>query len=229
MTGSTGSTGWPPSSSRPGFDGAPDDHLYGPAEPGAGGDTRRDAGGGPPGLGAFTDGDEDEEPWQRPRSLRVVGMVLATSLLLGVVGTTIGAVFGAGSPHAGSLTATVQSVGPAEEPPAAADGGAADRAGGPGAGPSGSRNARGATGTEAVTFSVAGEQGDDATLVCAGVLTDDGTVLGTWSKVVPLDPAGQGRQRVTVPIDRAAFDGSPADAVVQCTPEDATSVPAGTD
>ena len=165
----------------------------------------------------FGDDDaEDGEHWRRPRTLRVVGLILAASLLLGAVGTTIGAIFGtaAASP---SLTSSVLSVGPVEVPPTASTRGQHGDPGGP-------------VGRELVNYSVTGD-GTDAGAFCAGTVTDGGTTVGQWSEIVALRGDGATVRRVSVPIDRAAFAGSPGDASVTCQPT-GTGAPAtgtGTD
>ncbi len=163
----------------------------------------------PPGFDDVgADDVSDDEHWRRPRAVRVTGFVVAASLLLATIGTTVGAIFGSGTATPEPLSTTVRSVGPPEAAPAL------ERPG---------STADAAERRELVTFTVAGVRGEDGAAICTVVVTRRGSVLGSTSREMSLTGVGALVQRVIVPIDETAFVGSPDNAAVTCQPTAASS------
>jgi hypothetical protein len=137
------------------------------------------------------DGDE-ESTRRRPRWVRVVGVLIAVALLLATLSTGAGLLFGASS--APPITTAVVSVRPVLAGPIAT-------------GPK-----------EQVNFEVSNSGSSESNISCTVSVTRLGAVLGKG--MVHADrpvPAGSVvTASVQVPIDRAAFAGTPADAMVSC-------------
>jgi hypothetical protein len=172
-----------------------------PAEDGA--PTPWAADGAEPVLGDPLDGPDgpwppevDLSPWaldgwepSRPRSIRVIGLIAAASLLLATIGTTIGVLMG-DSPGSPSLPSRVLSVLPSPSLPAS------------GPGPS-----------ELVRFNVANPGRSALEAACEVAL--DGQ-RGSVVQVVGL-PAGTTEPvSVAVPVASGSFVGSPSDVDVRC-------------
>jgi hypothetical protein len=149
------------------------------------------------GAGSWWGPEEALNPWaldgwepSRPRSIRVIGLIAAASLLLATIGTTIGVLVG-DSPGAPSLPLRVLSVLPSPTT-------AAGRASGP---------------TESVRFSVANPGRNGLEAACQVVLEGHrGSAVG----VVGLAAGATDQVSVEVPVAPGPFVGSPADARVRC-------------
>ncbi len=138
----------------------------------------------------------DLNPWaldgwesSRPRSIRVIGLIAAASLLLATVGTTIGVLMG-DSPSAPSLSAKVLSVLPSPSLPTS-----------------------GSAPSELVRFNVANPGPRALDAACEVAL--DGH-RGSVVQVVGLPAGAIDPVSVAVPITSGTFVGSPADVDVRC-------------